>query len=231
MPLYSLSPVNLIVGEKRSGKGNLVANLYRYIFQLKLKEPDLNKVDKWLVDNSIADLTMLFNDMQDFNVILGTLFNSIYNTDESLWKFNKKRTMSGDNIESNTLVNTYASHHNIGFAQIQNLADLDSSQVSSSDSLVIIYQRGSSVILAKEANFAIIRNFYDFDDIKKQPFLVATKRTGKFNIEKKPQFVVEMTWQNLDNCLSCKHDEHDKRVCEKCGCNIYVVENLFMREK
>lgn len=230
MPLKSLAPLVIAVAEKRGGKGNLIANLYRYIFQLKLSEPDLNKVDKWLVENNIADLNILYNDMQDFNVILGTLFNSVYNTDESLWKFNKKKTMSGGNIDSNTIINTGANHHNIGFAQIQNLANMDGDQVSSSDCLLLIYERGSALVLAREANFAIIKDYYDFEDIKKNHWLISNKKTGLYNIMKKPQYVMELHWDALDSCSTCDHEEHDKRICEKCGCNAYKVKNPFMAE-
>lgn len=244
LPMYDQAPSGISCGWKRIGKGTLIAWIMAYIIRLKLKETDMDKVWKWMVDNKIAETCIIYNDLQigengkKFEKWAAPLFNTFVDVDDGLWILASKKAMSQMNITVNTVQQTNADHNNWGFTQIQSLKDLEKTVIRGADYLIRHWEQGRAYVFGNDDPFAIGEDKFDSQRMAKETWITKSKRDGQIHIPKLGSFMFELKWSPLDNCLNCHHKKHHLYSCKEqnginnCSCvqTEYICENIFFRE-
>ena len=244
MPKHDLAPSVIFAGKKRIGKGNLVTWVEILITMIRLMTPDFDVACRWLVDNRIAEINTLYNDIQigsdpkRFEQFALKLYYTFLDIDDGLWVLDNRKGVTRMN-QTITAVQQAGADHNLWcFTQIQKIRDLEGRVIRASDVLVRQWQRGHAFAFASEDNFAEGQDKYDVEKLKKDNWMTRTKDAGKYHLPRLSSFMLEMTWTPLDNCLKCGHAKHHLGTCDdrnengcKCTKEEYVCENVFFREK
>jgi len=183
---FNLKSHILNVGAAQIGKSTLTLCLSKRIYEFR----GIRLLPSFLRTNLVWNATQGFTAFENIK-------NDIIASDEAYFLADRREAMNYLNIKYLQLLNALASNHNIHITTIQDYTDLDSRIIKNVDILLLHYEQGSCQVFAQSHSFPIIhRTILDTKRFEKKPSLLATKKTGLYELAKQMSYIFDIHyWQ------------------------------------
>lgn len=220
--------VNILnIGFARIGKSTLFYQQSRRVFAFRNGFKTLAESDVWLIKRNFSSENVVYSSNQNLRKMLKEKEQDMIGSDEGYLTADKREAMVERNIHLGQDINAFANKNNIFCTSIQNLADLDTRFINKANIIQLITERGTALVYCKGKNFPIMKDSFGFERFIKYPRLLSNLELGSHHLKKLPSFIFEIKYAPLDNCQSCSHYNHNKKICALCKCSNYIIENAL----
>ena len=227
-PDFDLDTFNITFGFARIGKSTQACQLQKRYYAFRNEIP-FAEINDWILKNHILKKTVLHTQKQNATELIVHSKEQFLWIDEGYLFGDRRRALTDQLIDLSHDVNTNADNNNIFFMLIQDLSDLDLRFVSKANTLTGITERGSGLLFASHKHFAIIKDSYNFEFLKKHQNLLNTYEKGLDTLKKLPAFTFTESWKTLQKYVK---DEHGNIVKDENGDKkLAWIDDVFKQYK
>lgn len=207
---FDLDSFNIIFGFARIGKSNEVLILCKLIIAFR-NNLTLRESERFMLEKGFLKKSVIHSDKQSIKEAIMENPFGIVVIDEGYVFADKREAMTQKLIGLTHDVNTNADQNLIWFVLIQREDDLDYRFTDKANSILGLTKRGLGILFSVEKNFAMIKDLYNFEFIRKHPNLMSDYIRGMHTLRQLKAFVYSIRHKDIEDSDLFKAYKLDKR--------------------